>query len=144
MIDRAARRRARGQALTEFAIVLPLLMILFLGIIDLGRAIYIYNGVSQAAREIARAASVNPGNPLGSHPEVQKVVAIQKSLVGGIGDPIFHCEDNTGNTIPGDGSGGCAPGDVVRVEVFFMYNPVGLFGFPGTVRIASSSSNVIQ
>jgi hypothetical protein len=138
------RRTKRGQAMAEFAIVLPLVMILFLGIIDLGRAIYIYNGVSQAAREIARAASVNPGNPLGSHSEVQKVVAIQKSLVFGMSNPIFHCEDTTGVTIPGDGAGGCAPGDVVRVEAFFLYRPVALFGFGSQIRIASSSSNLVQ
>jgi hypothetical protein len=145
----------RGQAVTEFAIVLPLFVIFIFGIIDLGRAIYIYNGVSQASREIARAASVHPGNPLGSSSQVQDVIDIQKALVFGMSDPKFHCEDTLGKTVPGDGSGGCAPGDVVRVEVGFAYHPVSLFGFLEQTQpcmttsikslcIRSSSSNVVQ
>ena len=50
----------RGQGLVEFALVLPIFLMLLLGVFDLGMAIYRMNGTSQAAREIARAASVHP------------------------------------------------------------------------------------
>ncbi|HEX8975514.1 MAG TPA: TadE family protein [Solirubrobacteraceae bacterium] len=56
---RGAHREVAGQALTEFALVVPILLILFMGILDFGRAVYAYNAVSNAAREGARTAIVN-------------------------------------------------------------------------------------
>jgi Flp pilus assembly protein TadG len=52
-------RRQRGQALTEFALILPVILLLFMGVFDFGRAIYAYNVVSNAAREGGRTAIVN-------------------------------------------------------------------------------------
>ena len=53
------RNRTRGQSLVEFALILPILLILMLGILDFGRAIYAYNSVSNGARSGARVAIVN-------------------------------------------------------------------------------------
>ena len=144
----ARRRRFPGQALVEFALVFPLFAVIFFGIIDLGRGIYMYNGVSQAAREIARSASVHPGSPLGSSTETTSVIDVQRGLVPGIkpgsAGVKFHCEALDGTTIPGDGSGGCAAPDVVRVVVTAEYSPVALLGFGGPVTLSSSSSNQVQ
>ena len=57
------RQRSRGQALVEFALALPIFLMLMLAVFDLGRAIYMYNGVAEAARELARVTSVYPGTP---------------------------------------------------------------------------------
>ncbi|MDA8216142.1 MAG: pilus assembly protein, partial [Dehalococcoidales bacterium] len=43
-----------GQALVEFALILPLIVLLTAGLIDGARAILLYNTVSNAAREGAR------------------------------------------------------------------------------------------
>lgn len=48
------RRRARGVALIEFALVLPLLLVLTLCVIDVSRAFWIKNVAHQAAREGVR------------------------------------------------------------------------------------------
>lgn len=53
-----AHRRARGQSLVEFALVLPVFFILLFGLIDMGRFVYMNSTLSQAAREAARVASV--------------------------------------------------------------------------------------
>ena len=53
------RRHRRGQALTEFALLLPFLLVFLFGIIDVGRMVYAYNSVSNAAREAGRTAIVN-------------------------------------------------------------------------------------
>ena len=50
--------RQRGQSLVEFALVLPIFLLMLFGLIDLGRIIYFNSTLSQAAREGARAASV--------------------------------------------------------------------------------------
>lgn len=52
------RRRARGQGLVEFALVLPIFVLMLLAVIDGGRLVYMNSVLSQAAREGARQASV--------------------------------------------------------------------------------------
>jgi Flp pilus assembly protein TadG len=52
------RNRSRGQALVEFALTVPIFFLLLFGLIDLGRAVYVNNSMSQAAREAGRWGSV--------------------------------------------------------------------------------------
>ena len=63
-------RRSRGQALVEFALVIPLVILLFMGVFDFGRAVFAYNSLSNAAREGARVAivdqTVTGGVPVGA------------------------------------------------------------------------------
>lgn len=51
-------RSERAAALVEFAIVLPVLLLLVFGIIDFGRALNTQNNLSAAVREGARRAAV--------------------------------------------------------------------------------------
>lgn len=52
-------RRARGNALVEFSIVLPALLLVIFGMVDFGRAIQADTAVAEAARQGARQASAN-------------------------------------------------------------------------------------
>ena len=66
---RGSRRRGeRGQAVTEFAMVLPLFAALVLVCVLFGKALYIYIQLSHSANEAARLASVNfpSGQPAGT------------------------------------------------------------------------------
>jgi hypothetical protein len=59
------RRRSRseeGAAAAEFAIVLPLLIIMVFGIVEFGQAYFRMQGVQAAAREGARVGAVEPGS----------------------------------------------------------------------------------
>lgn len=58
--------RENGQALVEMALVLFLLLLLVIGIFEFGRAMYIKNTLTHAARAGARAAAVTPGITDGS------------------------------------------------------------------------------
>jgi len=49
----------RGVALVEFALVLPLLLVLLLGMIDVGKAVNYWNDETHLANEAARYAAVN-------------------------------------------------------------------------------------
>jgi Flp pilus assembly protein TadG len=60
----SAGRRSRGQGLVEFALVLPVALILLLAVFDVGRAVFLYNGLTNAAREGARLAVVNQDTSL--------------------------------------------------------------------------------
>jgi len=60
------RRRdatGRGQALVEFALVLPIFLLVMVALFDLGRAVFAYNTLTNAAREGARIAIVNQYKP---------------------------------------------------------------------------------
>ena len=60
---RGATRVARGQALVEFALVIPIFLFLLVALFDLGRAVFSYNTLTNAAREGARMAIVNQDKP---------------------------------------------------------------------------------
>jgi Flp pilus assembly protein TadG len=53
----------RGQALVEFALVIPIFLLVLVAIFDLGRAVFAYNTLTNAAREGARMAIVNQYKP---------------------------------------------------------------------------------
>jgi hypothetical protein len=61
---RRLRASRRGQALVEFALVFPIAMLLLLAVFDVGRAVFAYNGLTNAAREGARFAAVNQNLPM--------------------------------------------------------------------------------
>lgn len=44
----------QGQAITEFALVLPLLLLVVYGLLEVGRAVFIYAAVTNASREAVR------------------------------------------------------------------------------------------
>jgi hypothetical protein len=51
-------RRERGQALVEVAMVLPLLLLLAVGVVAVGRIVSVQAGVAAVAREAARSAAL--------------------------------------------------------------------------------------
>lgn len=59
MMRVTSRSRERGQSLVEFALLLPVLIIILMGIFDLGRVVFAYNSMTNAAREGARLGIVN-------------------------------------------------------------------------------------
>ena len=48
--------RSRGQAMVEFALVIPVFILLMVGIFDLGRVVWVNDTLATAAREAARFA----------------------------------------------------------------------------------------
>jgi len=56
---RSANASRSGQALVEFALVVPLLLILLLGVVEFGRAWNVYQVITDAAREAARTAAID-------------------------------------------------------------------------------------
>jgi Flp pilus assembly protein TadG len=56
----SGRRSQRGAAIVEFAIVLPIMLMLVFGIIDFGVSLHYRGLVGNAARDGARVGAVNP------------------------------------------------------------------------------------
>ena len=61
MTARRSRRRhgQRGQSLVEFAFVLPIIVLVIVAFIEVGRAVFAWNTIANAARQGARVAAVN-------------------------------------------------------------------------------------
>jgi Flp pilus assembly protein TadG len=65
---------SRGQTMVEFALILPILVLLLTGFFDLGRVVLSNDALSHAAREAARYAIVHGGSvanlcPVGPLPD---------------------------------------------------------------------------
>jgi TadE-like protein len=71
--------RQRSQALIEFALISPVLLLLLFGIVDIGRAVFYYDTVNHAVREGARTA-VRASSPLPTNADVLATVTTQ--LIG--------------------------------------------------------------
>ena len=76
MKRRIRRDGQRSQALIEFALVSPVLLLLLFGVIDIGRAIFYYDTLNHAAREGARVAA-RASNQLPTNADVLSAVSAQ-------------------------------------------------------------------
>ena len=51
------KERQNAQGMVEFALILPILLLVILGIIEFGRLLFFYSSVTSASREAARYGS---------------------------------------------------------------------------------------
>ena len=135
--QRRDRRTQRGQALVEFSLALPIFLLMIVAVFDLGRGVYAYNGVSEAAREIARITATHVGNPIGTSAATVDRIDVQRNLTPGMGPPTFSCSDLYGAAVA---DADCTSGDYVKVTVTASYAPVSTLGMIGPVTLSSSSS----
>jgi Flp pilus assembly protein TadG len=136
------RRDSSGQAIVEFALAIIVFLMLLMAIFDLGRGIYTFNGVSQAAREVARAATVHQNiNPPGVYsPEATQVVNTQKALVPGLVVDNPKCVASTSaNDSAGATGRRCDEGEYIVVTAHSSYTPVSLLGILGTINLQAKS-----
>jgi Flp pilus assembly protein TadG len=128
----------RGQSVVEFSIAVTVFLMLLMAVFDFGRGIYMYNGVSQAAREVARTASVHQGKTDWSA-EAKSTIATQKGLVPGLALPLWTCVASTDASNAAGTSGECDEGSYVVVTARATYTPVSLLGFLGTIKVEAKS-----
>ena len=120
---RIPRRSERAQSLSEFALIVPLLIILIFGVVDFGMALRAYITVAQATREGARYASVGnlPGTftagGAGDCDGTSEGTAVGKVCTALENLNLSNVED-VSVTYP-DGE---APGNSVRVSAEYEYN----------------------
>jgi hypothetical protein len=126
--------RTRGQALVEFALAIPLVLLLMLGILDLGRAVFAYNSVAHAARSGARVAIVNQNQSVVEAEVLREAVGLDPVVV----DPL---------TYPYDDAADCLnPGCVIRVEVTHQWlaaTPI-IGAIVGPIEISSASELPVE
>ncbi len=114
MIPIRTGHHSRGQALVEFALVIPFLLVILLVVIDVGRAIFAFNTVSEAARTAARVAIVD-----------QNLTDVQNAVVQ---DPRTAWLGLTGGDVTCSACATVPPstatlGAIVSVTVTYQLNP---------------------
>jgi Flp pilus assembly protein TadG len=95
------RKPNSGQSLIEFAFALPVLLLLLLGMLDLGRAFYVREQASDAARAALRtaleASQQGTGNAAcASGGKVTVVLPASSSSIGAIADAAAQADSPTG------------------------------------------------
>jgi hypothetical protein len=164
------RSSSRGQALVEFALVLPVFVLVLFGLIDAGRYVYMTSTLSQAAREGARLAAVEaswlgssdatcdqiggpvcPANVSDLRTDVAAAVNRMVAPFGSVssGDVYISCDTN-GSGPSGSWSGAScsdnATGDIVSVRVQITFIPITPIAgqILGSISSSGSATMVIN
>jgi Flp pilus assembly protein TadG len=109
-----------GQAMVEFALAVPVVFLILLGLFDVGRLVFINNEIAEAAREGARwgavqgrAASQAAGSDTAVTDEVASRIAITPSPT-----ITLSCTDL------GGAGGACGSGDLLTIDVSAAVRPL--------------------
>jgi Flp pilus assembly protein TadG len=142
MTRRARRGSAnsdRGAAAVEFALLLPLLVLLIFGMIDFGRAINAQITITQAAREGARVLALPGGTTVGSDGNQayqDRAIAAGNGL-GLTASNVMDLPDSSATPETGCPTGSGSTGDDAVVKVTYKFTfitPVGsIFGSTKTL-----------
>ncbi len=115
MTKKISLRAERGQTMTEFALVLPLLALLLFGVIQFGIAFNNYITLTDAVRAGARKGTVSRHE---RNPEGVTVAAVQAAAT-----------DLDPKKLGVDVESSWQPGEPVRVEATYPYS-ISLIGVP--------------
>lgn len=137
------KRGYRAQAIAEFAIALPILLVVLVGIFEVGRMVFIYAAVTNASRNAVRYASaVGRDDATGltkyNYCEGIKQTAVKSSFLVPNIDIEINYDNGTPGTPPAGSSSQCSvynasqvdtavkvsSGDRVQVIVTATYKPM--------------------
>lgn len=129
---RAARER--GANLIEMALVLPFLLLLLAGVIDIGRAFYTYVSLTNAVREGARFAARFPYEDNEGIITALVVARVREEPMESVPEDSIIVEQ------PIQGLGG-AKGEPVTVRASLLFDPIlgGILGMD-TITISTEAT----
>jgi Flp pilus assembly protein TadG len=131
------RRKSRGQAMVEFALLASLLFLLVMGIFDFGRAVSVYINIAEAAHEGARQLVLRSN--YASRPPDSVIINATLAKIGGGGmvlteDPCLAwlptpCTSPSMPTVPNTGYIWISPNRTtgnaqVTVRVTYLFAPM--------------------
>lgn len=130
--NKARRSRYQhGQALVELTLLFPLLLLLLVGAIDLGRVYYAYITITNAAREGARYGASYPLTDAN----------IQQAAVNEAASSGFTISPSNVSVVR---PSGYAPGDTITVTVSVNFSLITTYIFGlGTIHLSNSASMAI-
>lgn len=157
MVKYRNKLRFSGQGIVEFALVIPVLLTIVVGIFEAGRAIYVYQAIATASREAARLGSSagdnDDGDPYYLDCAAIRAAALQFGDPGNVtnGDVTITYDGGPGHAVIGTcGSvteGQIELGDriIVQVNGFFQAAPaMPLFDFPNIPFSVTTRRTIIK
>jgi len=138
----------QGQSLVEFALVLPVLLIVLLGVLDLGRLYFAYVTVTNASREGARLGMIKPANTASIQTRTQRESANALHLSSS--NIVIECAAYSNNPPYAYSTEQCVeddlqPGDRIRVTVNYNFQFLSLYLFRmPAIKLSNSTSMAIM
>ena len=124
----------RGQALAEFAIGTFAFLLVLFATMDMSRALYAYNFVSEAARDATRYAAV--------HGKSSKQPASTSTIQTLVSNEALSL-DPTALTVTTIWTPDNSPGNTVKVQVSYTFKPIFPL-LPSNIAVSSTSQMVIS
>jgi len=140
-------RRPLGQALVEFALILPIFLLLLVVAIDVGRLFFSWIQLHNAAREAAAYGAPSPTDTATMSAKVGAEKNAQSQRGEGSVSVATACADPAGTTIAcSTASGGTGAGNTLTVTVtepFTFLTPLvnGMFG--GSLQVRASATSTV-
>lgn len=121
-----------GQSLVEFALILPIFVLLIVGVFDLGRAFFSYIAITNAAREGTRVVTFWPGKT--TIPNV--ITAVNTEIgtspmvdVANITSIVIECGDPSALVTTDAQLQDCPSDQPVHVTLTYTFEPILSFFF---------------
>ncbi|WKZ39445.1 MAG: TadE/TadG family type IV pilus assembly protein [Anaerolineales bacterium] len=147
----ALNKKEKGQSLVELAISLPIILLILLGSVDFGMALFSYAILRDAAQEGALYASFNPANEAEIENRARNILPREEEI--GIFSSPVELRDTELVLVDirttGGACQGITGGAANSIEVRVIYDYPILMPFTGnvigsdTIRLTGSATNVI-
>jgi Flp pilus assembly protein TadG len=142
------RPRTRGQALVEFVLIAPVLLLLLAVALDFGRLFFTYVQTNNAAREAANYGAQSPtdlatmtsranGEKSGQLQRGESTITVSATCANALGTTIL-CSS---------ASGGTGPGNTITVNVrapFTFLTPIIGTVFGGNLQLNASATSAVR
>ncbi|MBI1347161.1 pilus assembly protein [bacterium] len=123
---RSRRHHRRAAAIVEMAMVLPVFMLVTMGIIEFGRALWVANMVTNASREGTRMAILDGSSNAQVISAVRDFLESSLSVSGSDIDIDITITAAEGNPNPGNECVAANTRDLIEVKVAIPFNKVSL------------------
>jgi hypothetical protein len=135
------KERHRGQGLLEFAVILPILLLVVFGVFDLGRLYFSTITLTSAAREGVRYLSVYPEDISNTIPYSNTIsVVIQEAQNSGIilteSNITPHCPNN-------DFDNSCDSGGTATISITYEFELILGWLLPNKIEITREAQMVV-
>jgi Flp pilus assembly protein TadG len=135
-----ADHEQRGQGLVELALVIPVLLIIVIGLLDLGRAFFAVIVINNSAREGARYLILHPDDKGSGY-----AGTIAAALLEADGTIVELASGNIAITLCRDlaDEGECESGFPVRVRVTYTFEPIMGLVLPESMPLSRSAEMLV-
>jgi hypothetical protein len=117
------RGDSRGQTLVEFALIIPIFLLVFLGLFDLGRAVFYHSTISNASREAVRLGIVDQTDAAIRQAAVDNANGVMPIGIDDVTVQFLAPNLTNTGTCPAQPAIGC----IVQVTVIHAFTPATPF-----------------